>query len=109
MAGPGVTHDKRIWTSYGLARVWRQAQGMRILFEARFPLADECWRKALRASLRTPTEEEQMKEANRFPPGWDEGRVAGLLEHYESQTDEESVDEDRAAFEEPGHERPPLE
>ena len=35
----------------------------------------------------------------RFPPGWDEERVRRVLEHYESQTDEEAVAEDEAAFE----------
>ena len=36
---------------------------------------------------------------NRFPPGWDEARVRDLLEHYESQTEDEAVAEDEAAFE----------
>ncbi len=35
----------------------------------------------------------------RFPPGGDEERVRRVLEHYESQTDEEAVAEDEAAFE----------
>ena len=35
-----------------------------------------------------------------FPPGWDEDRVKRVLDHYESQTDEEAVAEDEAAFEE---------
>jgi hypothetical protein len=34
-----------------------------------------------------------------FPPGWDEGRVRRVLEHYESQTDEEALAEDEASFE----------
>jgi hypothetical protein len=38
-----------------------------------------------------------------FPPGWDEERVARVLEHYEGQTDEEAVAEDEAAFEKPTH------
>jgi hypothetical protein len=33
----------------------------------------------------------------RFPPGWDEERVRRVPEHYESQTDEETVAEDEAA------------
>ena len=37
---------------------------------------------------------------NRFPPGWDRERVRRVLEHYESQTDEEAVAEDEAAYEE---------
>lgn len=35
----------------------------------------------------------------RFPPGWDRERVRRVLEHYESQTDEEAVAEDEAAYE----------
>jgi hypothetical protein len=42
-----------------------------------------------------------MKTSRRFPNGWNEERVRQLLEHYESQTDEESVAEDEAAFEAP--------
>ena len=34
---------------------------------------------------------------NRFPPGWDEERVRRLIEHYESQTEDEAVGEDEAA------------
>ncbi len=35
----------------------------------------------------------------KFPPGWDEERVRKVLEHYESQSDEEAVAEDEAAYE----------
>ena len=42
-----------------------------------------------------------MKKTTNFPPGWDEGRVRRLLQHYESQTEEEAVAEDEAAFEDP--------
>ena len=38
-----------------------------------------------------------MKQS-KFPPGWDEQRVRRVLEHYESQTDEEAVAEDEAAL-----------
>ena len=38
----------------------------------------------------------------KFPPGWDEQRVRRVLEHYESQTDEEAVAEDEAAYEDSG-------
>ena len=40
---------------------------------------------------------------NRFPPGWDEARVKRVLEHYEGQTDEQSVAEDEERFSTPGH------
>ncbi|MBN1654426.1 MAG: hypothetical protein JXA30_11710 [Deltaproteobacteria bacterium] len=36
----------------------------------------------------------------KFPPGWDEKRVRKVLEHYETQTEDEAVAEDEAAFEE---------
>ena len=35
----------------------------------------------------------------RYPPGWDEKRVRRVLEHYESQSDDEAVAEDEAAYE----------
>jgi hypothetical protein len=35
---------------------------------------------------------------NVFPPGWDLARVSRVLEHYESQTEDESLAEDEAAF-----------
>ena len=38
-----------------------------------------------------------MKQS-KFPPGWDEQRVRRVLEHYESQTDEEAVAEDESAL-----------
>ena len=39
-----------------------------------------------------------MKQS-KFPPGWDEKRVNEVLTHYETQTEEEAVAEDEAAFE----------
>lgn len=39
-----------------------------------------------------------MKNVNNFPPGWDEERVQRLIHHYESQTEEEAIAEDEAAF-----------
>lgn len=35
----------------------------------------------------------------KFPPGWNEERVRKVLAHYESQTEDEAVAEDEAAFE----------
>lgn len=43
-----------------------------------------------------------MKQT-RFPPGWDEDRVRRVLQHYESQSDEEAVAEDEAAYEQTTH------
>ena len=40
---------------------------------------------------------------SRYPSGWDEARVKRVLEHYESQSDDESVAEDEAVFESPTH------
>lgn len=42
-----------------------------------------------------------MKQS-KFPPGWNEKRVNEVLAHYESQTEEEAVAEDEAAFEAAG-------
>ena len=35
----------------------------------------------------------------RFPPGWDEQRVREVIEHYESQTEDEQFAEIEAAHE----------
>jgi len=40
-----------------------------------------------------------MRQRSKFPPGWNEERVQRVLAHYESQTEEEAVAEDEAAFE----------
>jgi len=42
-----------------------------------------------------------MKKS-RFPAGWNEERVRSVLRHYETQSEEEAVAEDEAAFEETG-------
>ena len=34
-----------------------------------------------------------------YPEGWDEERVRGVLEHYENLDEDETVNEDEAAFE----------
>jgi len=39
---------------------------------------------------------------NKLPHGWNEDRVQRVLAHYESQTDEEAVAEDEAAYEDSG-------
>jgi len=39
-----------------------------------------------------------MKQS-KFPPGWNSERVKTVLAHYESQSEEEAVAEDEAAFE----------
>ena len=47
------------------------------------------------------SEEEKMTDSQRFPEGWSEEQVRRLLERYESQSDEEAVAEDEAAFDAP--------
>ena len=42
-----------------------------------------------------------MKQST-FPPGWDEDRVKRVLAHYTSQSEEEAVAEDEAAFDAQG-------
>jgi hypothetical protein len=39
---------------------------------------------------------------SKFPPGWDENRVQKVLAHYETQSEDEAVAEDEAAFETAG-------
>jgi hypothetical protein len=39
-----------------------------------------------------------MKE-NKYPSGWNESKVRRVLRHYESQTEDEAIAEDEAAFE----------
>ena len=43
-----------------------------------------------------------MKQTH-FPPGWDKDRVRRVLQYYESQSDEEAVAEDEAAYEQTTH------
>ena len=43
-----------------------------------------------------------MKKAPKFPRGWDADRVRRVLAHYESQSDDEAVAEDEAAYEAAG-------
>jgi hypothetical protein len=33
----------------------------------------------------------------KFPEGWDDARIKRVIEHYESQTEEQAVAEDEAA------------
>ena len=42
-----------------------------------------------------------MKQT-KYPPAWDAKRVKDVLAHYESQSEEEAVAEDEAAFEAAG-------
>ena len=44
-----------------------------------------------------------MTTSAHFPPGWDEERVRKVLEHYESQSEDEAIAEDEAAFEDTSH------
>ena len=39
-----------------------------------------------------------MKQA-KYPAGWNEGKIRGVLKHYDSQTEAEAIAEDEAAFE----------
>ncbi|MBW2166530.1 MAG: hypothetical protein JRG74_10700 [Deltaproteobacteria bacterium] len=40
-----------------------------------------------------------MTSQSKFPTGWDEKRVKRVLQHYESQSEDEAVAEDEAAYE----------
>ncbi|MDZ7671060.1 MAG: hypothetical protein U5Q16_17165 [Gammaproteobacteria bacterium] len=39
-----------------------------------------------------------MTKQSRFPKGWDEARVKRVIEHYESQSENEAIAEDEAAL-----------
>ena len=39
-----------------------------------------------------------MSDPNAYPPGWDHDRVREVLEHYESQSDEDAAQEDDTAM-----------
>ena len=43
-----------------------------------------------------------MSKRSKFPEGWDDARVKRVLEHYQSQTEEQAVAEDEAAAEQQG-------
>jgi hypothetical protein len=43
-----------------------------------------------------------MSKRTKFPEGWDEARVKRVLEHYESQSEEQAFAEDEAAVEQKG-------
>ena len=40
-----------------------------------------------------------MSKRTKFPEGWDDARVKRVLEHYETQSEEQAVAEDEAASE----------
>ena len=44
-----------------------------------------------------------MNEQSKYPKGWDKKRVEDVLAHYESQSEEEAIAEDEAAYENPTH------
>ena len=39
---------------------------------------------------------------SKLPPGWDKKRVQSVVDHYESQSEEEALVEDEAAYEQNG-------
>jgi hypothetical protein len=43
-----------------------------------------------------------MSKHTKFPEGWDDARVKRVLEHYETQSEEQAVAEDEAATEQKG-------
>ena len=43
-----------------------------------------------------------MTEPQKFPKGWDEGRIKEVLAHYDSQTEDEQASEIEEALEDDG-------
>ena len=44
-------------------------------------------------------QEKIYMKPSKYPPGWNEERVKKILNHYESQSEEEAVAEDESVFE----------
>lgn len=40
--------------------------------------------------------------SNKFPRGWNENRVKKVIEHYETQSEDDAVSEDEAAYQHDG-------
>ena len=64
-------------------------------------LGDEICERDIRR--RTEKEKQMSNVTNKFPPGWDEGHVRGIIEHYDSLTDDGWATEIEAAFEDKSH------
>lgn len=47
---------------------------------------------------RRTTQRTTGKDPNEYPKGWNRRKVQAVVEHYESQTDEEAATEDEAAW-----------
>lgn len=45
-----------------------------------------------------PRKSAAKSDPNRYPKGWDRKRVGDVIAHYESQSDEQAVAEDEAAY-----------
>lgn len=41
------------------------------------------------------------RKKNKFPPGWDEKKARGVMEHYENRTEDEAAEEDESALKHP--------
>src|SRR5437870_4672111 len=57
---------------------------------------------ALRYALKALRRRRRRKKTT-FPQGWNEERVRRVLEHYDAQSDEEALAEDKAAYESTTH------
>lgn len=53
----------------------------------------------LSATAAPPKGAAMNMKKNEFSPGWDEKRVRDVLDHYESQSEQQAVAEDQAAME----------
>jgi hypothetical protein len=64
-------------------------------------LVSEPTRKLVNTGLASTAQKAQGAPMDKldYPPGWDEDRVARVLDHYEIQSEDEAVAEDEAAYE----------
>jgi hypothetical protein len=54
---------------------------------------------SLASQISSPQEQKEKMKQRKFPPYWNSERVKKVLGHYESQSEEEALAEDEAAFE----------
>ena len=53
----------------------------------------------MRCGISQATKEEATMKRNKYPKGWDQGKVRRVLSYYERQTDEQALVEDEAGVE----------
>ena len=74
---------------------------LKTCFDGRWRTEVPTWAQGAEGAAAS-AQEKAMRPA-KYPAGWDEERVRRVLEHYETQSDEEAIAEDEAAYEATTH------